>query len=267
MLVLQRPVILPQPTLSAAFNDAGITHGFFGRRGGVSEGIYASLNAALRNGDDPRAVRINRAYITSALGLEPEHLYSLQQGDTGKVVQVQDDIWSINARPVADAMVTNRPGRGLGILTADCAPVLFAAKNAPVIGAAHAGRKNALSAVLEFTVIAMEDLGAKRGDITAVIGPAIGPQSYEIEEKDGHALYREDPVAGNFLEPNRDGHLLMDLPGYCQHRLHRIGVTDVHVIAHDTAALRDDYFSYRRSTLMGTQQGMQMSVIALKPRI
>jgi YfiH family protein len=231
-------------------------HGFFTRRGGVSTGAYAALNCGLRGEDDPANVAENRARAARAIGAAPEALRSLRQVHGAAVVEASAP-W--DALPEADAMVTRTPGVALGIITADCAPVLFQDAEAGVIGAAHAGWKGALAGVLAATIAAMEALGAQRARITAAIGPCIAQASYEVR-----ADLRDAVGDPRFFAPGRDAaHFQFDLAGYCAARLAAAGVS-AHALGADT--LRDEarFFSHRRRTLAGGGPlGHQISAIML----
>jgi polyphenol oxidase len=231
----------------------GARHGFFTRRGGVSGGAYASLNCGLRSDDDPSHVAVNRARAAAALGAA--HLAALRQVH-GPVVLEADTGWT--TPPDADAMVTNRPGLALGVVTADCAPVLFHDPVAAVVGAAHAGWRGAVAGVLEATVAAMVRLGAKPERITAVVGPCIAQPSYEVGA-DLHAAVDD----ARFFAPGRDSaHFQFDLAGYCAHRLAGIGAAAI--LGADTLAEEDRFFSHRRRTLSGGGPlGHQLSAIML----
>ncbi|MCB1538981.1 MAG: laccase domain-containing protein [Rhodospirillales bacterium] len=254
----------PPCAVSGLFNGLGVVHGFFGRRGGVSRDGFESLNAGWTQGDNPVNISDNRALIARAMGLEPDRLYSLKQVHGNRCWTVNGGRWALDDRPEGDAMVTATPGVGLGALSADCAPVLFAAPG--VIGAAHAGRVGALKGVLESTIVAMQDLGADRADIRAVIGPCIGPESYELGAGEQDAFLAEDPASADYFHASgKPGHVMFDLPGYCAFRLRRARIGHIEWIGHDTLAAEDMYFSHRRSTLRQEKdRGLQLSVIALK---
>ncbi|MCX8133816.1 MAG: peptidoglycan editing factor PgeF [Roseococcus sp.] len=232
-----------------------VRHGFFTRRGGVSAGAYASLNCGPRSGDDPAHVAENRARAARALGAAPERLVGLRQVH-GAVVVEADPLQA--TPPEADALVTDRPGLALGIVTADCAPVLLADAEAGVIGAAHAGWRGAVAGVLEATVAAMERLGARRARIAAVIGPCIAQASYEVRQDLRAAV--GDP---RFFAPGRDAaHFQFDLAAYCAHRL--AGIGRVEAMGLDTLAEEGRFFSHRRRTLAGGGPlGHQLSAIML----
>lgn len=226
-------------------------HGFFTRQGGVSTGAYASLNGSLSGGDDRAAVLENRNRAAAWVGAT--ELVGVTQVH-GVAVAVVEEPWQVGAGPRADAMVTRRSGLALGIITADCAPVLFAGPG--VVGAAHAGWRGALAGVLEATLAAMD------GPVTAVVGPCIGPASYEVSADLRDAVLARDPADSRFFQANRPGHWLFDLPGYCAARLRAAGAA-VHLAAADTLTDPDRFFSHRRRTLAGGGViGHQMSVIA-----
>ena len=232
-------------------------HGFFTRAGGVSGGPYASLNCSMSGGDDPASVRENRARVARALGAKPDMLLGLTQVHGADVVTV-DAPWPAGAGGRADAMVTCQPGLVLGIVTADCAPVLLADTAARVVGAVHAGWRGAVAGVLEATIAAMAAVGAQPGRIAAVIGPCIRQASYEV----GPDLREAVGSAGAaFLAPGRTDHWQFDLAGYCAMRLRGCGTVDV--VDADTF-VGDRFWSHRRRTLAGGGPiGHQISAIVL----
>lgn len=246
--------------------DPGIRHAFFTRRGGVSEGLFASLNCGFGSRDEPRKVEENRAIGAAALGLGPDRLVSCHQVHGTATVTVERP-WRREQNPKADAMVTRVPGIALGILAADCAPVLFADPAARVIGAAHGGWRGALAGVVEATVTAMVALGARVERIRAGIGPCIGQKSYEVGPEFHAAFAAADRESGRFFAPaERDGHFLFDLPGYIAHRLRRLDLAAVAQSGHDTAAEEALFFSYRRACLRGeADYGRGLAAIALAP--
>ena len=251
--------------MTAPFLTAALPapHGFFTRAGGVSAGRFASLNCSLSGRDDADAVRENRRRAADALNLPPGALVGLTQVH-GIAVATVESPWPEAARPEADAMVTNRPGVLLGIVTGDCAPVLFADAEAGVIGAAHAGWRGAVAGVIEATLDAMETLGARRGRIAAAIGPCIGHASYEVgpDLRDA-VLGRRAEDSRFFAEGARPDRWLFDLPGYCAARLAAAGVARHGWIGRDTLAEEACFFSYRRATLGGGGPiGHQLSAIA-----
>jgi YfiH family protein len=251
--------------MTAPFLTAALPapHGFFTRAGGVSAGRFASLNCSLSGRDDADAVRENRRRAADALGLPPGALLGLTQVH-GIAVATVETPWPETARPEADAMVTNRPGLLLGIVTGDCAPVIFADAEAGVVGAAHAGWRGAVAGVIEATLDAMETLGARRGRIAAAIGPCIGQASYEVgpDLRDA-VLGRRAEDSRFFAEGARPDRWLFDLPGYCAARLAAAGVARHGWIGRDTLAEEACFFSYRRATLGGGGPiGHQLSAIA-----
>ena len=227
-------------------------HGFFTREGGVSTGPFASLNCSLSSADDPAAVAENRRRVAAAIG--GGTLVGLTQVH-GPAVAIVDEPWQPGAGPRADAMVTRRPGIALGIVTADCVPVLFAAPG--IVGAAHAGWRGALAGVLEAVLTAMGGTG-----IHAAVGPCIGPRSYEVAADLRDAVLARDQGDAQFFVDGRPGHWLFDLPGYCAARLRAAGAS-VTVLDADTLPDERRFFSHRRRTLAGGGPiGHQISVIA-----
>ena len=247
----------------AEFVAAGLPtpHGFFTRRGGVSQGPYASLNCALAGQDSRAAILENRARAARALGAEPSQLVGLTQVHGIDVVCVET-AWLPGQGPRADAAVTDRPGIAIGIVTADCAPVLFADPQAGVIGGAHAGWRGAVAGVLEATLDAMEGLGARRERISAAVGPCIGQPSYEVAADLRDAVLAQNPDDARFFLPGRPERWQFDLAGYCGERLHTAGTGSVTVLGLDTMTDETRFFSHRRRTLAGGGAiGHQMSII------
>jgi YfiH family protein len=257
----------------------GLRHGFFTRQGGVSTGIYASLNCGVGSNDDPLKVSANRAAAMTRLGLPAGALVTLFQVHGRDVVRVDAPI-PLVSRPKADAMVTTRPGIALGILAADCSPVLFADIDATVIGACHAGWRGALAGVTDATVAAMEKLGARRGRIVAVIGPTIAQTSYEVGPEFPGRFNETDaanarfflasdlasPTEAGFAKAGRPGHFRFDLPGYLAARLGRLGLAAIADLKRDTLSAPDEFFSFRRTALAREPDyGRQLSAIALVP--
>ncbi len=243
----------------------GIEHRFFTRHGGVSAGLYSSLNCGYGSGDSPDNVRENRRRAAAAFGHNEEELLTLYQFHSTQVLTVGSERWRSPGAPKADAMVTDRPGVVLGVLAADCAPVLLADPGARVIGAAHAGWKGALAGVVESTIAAMEGLGARRERVKAVIGPCIGADSYEVgPEFPGPFLAQDEANASFFRAAPRTGHFLFDLAGYLGRRLQLSHVAG-RATGHDTLAAKESFFSYRRNTLEGVRDyGRGLSGIALR---
>jgi len=244
----------------------GVVHGFFTRRGGVSGGIYASLNVGIGSRDNPDHVMENRKRAEAALGMKPGALSTLYQVHGGNVVTATAPI-ALDQRSDADGIVTDKPGVLLGILTADCTPVLFADRKKGVIGACHAGWQGAIRGVCGATVAAMEDLGANPGDITAVIGPTILQESYEVGPEYVARFIDDDPANARFFrDGERAGHAYFDLQGYVASRLERLGLGGIQRLAMDTCADEERFFSNRRALLNDEgDYGRQLSAIALAP--
>jgi hypothetical protein len=242
----------------------GVRHAFYTRRGGVSVGIYDSLNCGLGSGDLRDAVIENRRRAMAFLELPEASLATNFQIHSPDVIVV-DQVWPRDERPKADAMVTRTPGIALGILTADCAPVLFADTFNGIVGAAHAGWRGALSGVAEATIAAMVKLGAESHSIQAAIGPCISQASYEVGPEFPAAFLSQDEGNLRFFGPSqRTGHFMFDLGGYLGARLRAIGIAEVEIVARDTCAEAEDFFSYRRTTLsQGKDYGRGLSAIAL----
>jgi YfiH family protein len=242
----------------------GAPHGFFTRRGGVSEGPFTSLNCSLSGADAREAVLENRARAARAIGASPGRLVGLTQVHGTTVVRVTDP-WEAGAGPRADAMVSDRPAVALGIVTADCAPVLFADPRAGIIGAAHAGWRGAVAGVLEATLAAMIRLGARTEHVAAVIGPCIAQASYEVAADLRDVVLARDPGDSVcFATGRREGRWQFDLPGYCALRLRAAGLEQVSAIGADTVADEARFFSHRRRTLAGGGPiGHQISIVML----
>jgi len=242
-----------------------IRHGFLTREGGVSEGIFAGLNCGYGSDDDDANVRENLGRAAAKLALGADDVATLHQIHSADVVEVEAP-WVRDARPQADAMVSRRPGVALGILTADCVPVLFADAEAGVVGAAHAGWKGALGGVVEATAAAMEALGAARGRIACAIGPCIRRQSYEVGPELRVAFVERDAANDAFFGPSeRDGHYMFDLAGFVAGEAARAGLGSVEDVTLDTYAEETLFFSYRRATHRGEPDyGRGISLIALE---
>lgn len=223
----------------------GIRHRFLSRAGGVSAGIYAGLNCGLGSDDDRAHVIENRARAARSVGAEDDQLRTLYQVHSASVVDAET--MDPDNPPEADALVCTRPGMAIGVLAADCAPVLFADPEARIVAAAHAGWRGALDGVVEATVTEMETRGAERGRIIAAVGPCIGPASYEVGPEFPAPFLAQDATNERFFTARaRSDRLLFDLPGYVQNRLARAGLAAHSATGHDT--YRDDnFFSYRRS--------------------
>jgi YfiH family protein len=248
----------------AALPDIG--HGFFTRRGGVSGGIYASLNCGVGSKDDPEAVRENRARVVGHLGARRVVTAYQVHGTAAMVV---DDVSATGERPKADAMVTATRGLALGVLTADCAPILLADPGAGVIGAAHAGWRGALSGIGEAAIEAMEGLGASRQRVRAAVGPCIGASVYEVGPEFEAAFAERDPASAPFFtrpegDRGSERRPTFDLAGYVAARLRRAGVGRVETADTCSYSVHNDFFSYRRSLKAGaTDYGRQISAIVL----
>lgn len=242
----------------------GISHGFFTREGGHSTGLFSSLNCGMGSGDDKASVMRNRAVVAGRLGVAPECLLSAWQVHSPDVAVVSGP-WQGEERPRVDALVTRTPRLGLGVLTADCGPVLFADPVAKVIGAAHAGWKGALTGVTARTLDVMEEQGADRRNITAVIGPMISKAAYEVgPEFPGRFIETDAANARWFTPSSRAGHYMFDLPGYLEDRLRREGVGIVVNLSLCTFGDERRFFSYRRATHRNENDyGRLISAIAL----
>ena len=223
----------------------GVRHAFFTRRGGVSKGVYESLNVGVGSKDDPLAVSENRARAAAAFGAEPARLLTCYQIHSAIAVSASEP-WT--ARPEADAVATARPGLVCGALAADCAPVLIADAEARVVAAAHAGWRGALGGIVEAAVRAMVELGAEPGRMVAAVGPCIGPGSYEVGLDFLDAFASADADAAQFFRPGADaGKRMFDLPGFVLQRLAGAGVARSEWVGRDTYAEPDEFFSNRRA--------------------
>jgi len=237
------------PTLEIITSDAlACRHGFFTRKGGASSGIFAGLNCGTGSSDQAEIVAINRARVAEAMGLPAQALTTVHQVHSARAVPVTGPM---SLRPEADAMVTATPGVLLAVLTADCQPVLLCDPKAGVIGAAHAGWRGAMDGVLEATLAAMEALGARRADVTAVIGPTISQAAYAVGPEFLERFRAEDPDNLRFFATGADDRLLFDLPGYGLARLRAAGVGLAEWTGHCTYRDPVRFYSYRRTTLAG----------------
>lgn len=243
----------------------GLNHGFFGRDGGVSTGLYASLNAGLGSGDDPAHVAENRSRIAGALDVQADHLLTLYQIHSPKV-EVVSGPWPAESRPQADGMVTTTRGLALGALAADCTPVLFADAEAGVIGACHAGWKGALGGVAEATIDTMVNQGARRDRIVAAIGPTIRQPSYEVGDEFRARFVEANPQNTRWFAAGKaPDKFQFDLPGYLTERLGRTGIAAIDDLKLCTYA-DPGFFSFRRTTHRGEPDyGRNISAIALIP--
>ena len=236
------PILSLEPLSSDAFGS--VRHGFFTRQGGVSSGVFAGLNCGPGSSDMTEAVAINRSRVAQAMGVEVHHLVTVHQVHSADVVVLDGPL---GEKPRADALVTATPGLALAVLTADCQPVLFSDPRAGVVGAAHAGWRGALDGILEATLDAMENLGAQRKNITAVIGPCISQAAYEVGPEFLDAFLAEDPDYGRFFAGGPGDRPLFDLPGFGLHRLRSAGVGHAEWTRHCTYRDERRFFSYRRS--------------------
>ncbi len=241
---------------------SAVPHGFLGRRGGVSTGEMAGLNVGYGSGDDREAIARNRALAIAAV-LPGAELATVHQVHSNAVVTVER-AWPQDQRPHADAMVTNRPGLLLGILTADCAPLLFADPEAGVVGAAHAGWRGALAGVTDETIAAMESLGARRERISAAVGPCIGRASYEVDEAFRERFLADSTDNKRFFGDGPGNKPHFDLEAYVLARLSAAGLRTVEALHLDTYPDAERFYSYRRSTHRGeADYGRQISMIAV----
>lgn len=243
---------------------AGIRHAFFTRGGGVSEGVYASLNGGIGSQDLAAAVCENRARMAAALGVRPERLLTAYQAHTADVVTAEMP-WSADRRPRADAIVTRVPGLAIGVTTADCGPVLLADAQARVVGAAHAGWRGALSGVIEATLDAMERCGAARLRIVAALGPMIRQRNYEVGPEFIARFQSEDRGSDVFFKPAaRPEYAMFDLSGYIAARLAHAGIRHIEDVDRCTYAEPQEFFSFRRATHGGERDyGRHVNAIAL----
>lgn len=249
------------PPVWRARSFGDLPHGFLGRAGGVSQGAMASLNCGWGSGDERGIIDENRRRAAEAV-LPGARIVSPYQVHGIEVLEAGD--WTDDERPHADALVTDRPGVLLGILTADCAPLLFADQEAGVVGAAHAGWRGALGGVAEATIAAMEKLGAERSRIAAAVGPTIARNSYEVDHAFPEPFLAADPATERFFADGPQGKPHFDLPAYLLHRLGEAGLRKVEALGLDTYAREDDFYSFRRATHQGEPSyGRQISLIGL----
>ena len=253
-------MMIQAPTLALS----GIRHAFFTRQGGVSGGLYSSLNGGVGSRDDAGHVAENRARMAATLGVAPNCLLTAYQIHSPHVV-VAEGPWPVEARPRADAIVTRTDGLAIGVSTADCGPILLADPVARVIGAAHAGWRGALTGVAEATVAAMEQLGAERRQIRAALGPMIRQDNYEVGPDLIARFAAEDQGSARFFHPaGRDGHALFDLGGYIAARLERAGIQQIEDLQLCTYAEPARFFSFRRTTHRAeADYGRHVNAIAL----
>lgn len=252
-----------EPITHPLLDRAGLRHGFFTRKGGVSTGLYDSLNTGLGSTDDVDAVNENRRRVAAHLGRTPDDIAACYQIHSA-VARVAEAGWK-GERPEGDATVTAAPGVVCGVLTADCAPVLLADPEAGIVGAAHAGWKGALGGIVHSTVAAMQALGARPERIVAVVGPCIAQASYEVGADFEDRFEHHDPGSGRFFLPGTaPDKRWFDLPAFVLWRLEQAGVADAAWTGHDTRADADLFFSNRRAFLAGEPDfGRLMSAISL----
>jgi polyphenol oxidase len=249
---------------SGALAASGFAHGFFTRRGGVSGGVYASLNGGVGSRDDSAAVHENRARMAAAIGVAPDRLLVPFQVHSADALAIERP-WPAEARPRCDALVTATRGLGLGVTGADCGVLLFADREAQVIGAAHAGWKGALTGIVEATVASMERLGARRGEIVAALGPTIRQPSYEVgDEFVARFVEAAEENRRFFVDSARAGRAMFDLPGFIAARAEAAGVGGFEDLRLDTYSDEERFFSYRRTTHRGeADYGRLVAAIAL----
>jgi YfiH family protein len=262
MLTRTRPDPLRSPLLDTA-GSAGIRHGFFTRVGGVSEGLYRGLNIGTGSADDQALVRENRRRVAEWMGVVPDHLLTAYQIHSPDVIVVREPF--SGERPKADGIVTDRPGIAVGASSADCGPVLFADPEARIVGAAHAGWKGAFTGILENTIATMENLGARRENIIAVLGPSISSPNYEVGPEFVERFVGANSANSGYFEPSsRPGHAMFDLNGYTVDRLTAAGVT-AEALYRCTYAEEELFYSYRRATHRSeADYGRHVSAIVLE---
>ncbi len=260
-------IIIKDKKLDAVHDS--ISHGFFGRQGGVSKGLYDSLNCGNGSADTSGNVATNRNLVAKALQVEADKLASVWQVHSADCLIIGDITATRDDRPKADAMVTDQVGLALGVLTADCTPILLVGlkpDGTPVIGAAHSGWGGSLKGIGEATIDKMLELGAGLETIQATIGPCIGPKSYEVSVGFEAPFLAHNPEDEHFFRAaQKSGHLMFDMPGYVASRLARHGVRQVTITGQDTFAMKDEFFSYRRTTHASEPDyGRQISAIAIR---
>ena len=250
---------------AAALADSNIIHGFFTKNGGVSGGIYSSLNTGLGSKDQHTLILENRRRVAENMQVPEKNLLTVNQIHSTEVVEVQE-CWSVDAAPQADGLVTNKPGIALAICTADCGPVLFADKINGIIGATHAGWRGAINGILEHTISIMESLGAKRTQITASLGPTISANAYEVGSEFVEQFLTQTPANETFFQPaTKPNHSMFDLPAYIVNQLNHAGIGTVSNIDQCTYSHPETFYSYRRMLHNNEQDyGRLMSAIAIK---
>lgn len=248
---------------SFQFNKIG--YGFFGRKGGVSDNSFASLNCGMGSGDLLDNVYENHRRIAGEFSLDASRLLFCKQIHSNKVVTITTP-WERHLRPEADAMVTKEKNVALAVMSADCAPVLFYEPNAGIIAAAHSGWRGAIGGVLDETILAMSALGGIPDAIHVCIGPCVQQDSYEVSQEFYDEFMQEHAANQAFFKPSeKPGHYQFNLPAYAQHRLQKLGIKHISALSHDTLSDEENFFSYRRRTVRDElQNGIQMSVITLR---
>lgn len=252
--------------ISRLLHAAGLRHGFFTRRGGVSRGPFASLNVGLRSGDDPDRVRENRARIARALGVEPGRLVTARQVHGTDVVVVEEPFAPEEA-PQADALVVERPGIAVGVTTADCAPVLLFDPFAMRAAAVHAGWRGLAAGILRRTVSFMAERGTRPRELRAAVGPCVGAASYEVGPEVRAAFLAADPAHAGDFRPGEGDRFLFDLAAAARRQLVAAGLEPerIEVLGLDTFAREELFFSYRRARLRGEERfGLQLSALVLR---
>lgn len=241
----------------------GVKHGFFTREGGVSDGIYGSLNTGYGSGDDTERVAENRERIAQQLGVDSDKLLTVHQWHSADVI-VADEPWDVRKPPEGDAIVSSKPGIAVAVLTADCTPVLFSSSDGKVVGAAHAGWKGAFAGVLAATVARMKQLGAS--DIHAAIGPTISQANYEVGPEYHAQFVNRDPALERFFIPShKPSHFMFDLPGFVKSNLDGLGLAAIEDMALCTYGDEQRFFSYRRTVHRDeADYGRQLSAICIK---
>ncbi len=243
-----------------------IKHGFLGRKGGLSTGLYAGLNVGLGSDDDRDIILQNRKLAGDAI-LPDAPLHSVHQIHSNIAV-IADDKTIADNRPQADALVSDKPNIALGILTADCVPILFADYQAGVIGAAHAGWKGAITGVSDSVIEIMESLGASRDTIACAIGPCIAQKSYEVDSGFYQNFCDDDPSNEHFFKAGKAGHYQFDIEAYAASRLAKAGIKNIYCLGQDTYSQADEFYSYRRSCHRNEEgYGRQISIIAMQEKI
>ncbi len=241
----------------------GIKHGFFTREGGVSDGIYGSLNAGFGSADDGVRVAENRRRIATQLGVDSDRLLTIHQWHSADTVLAEEP-WDVRRPPEGDAVVTDKPGIAVAVLTADCTPVLFSSGDGRIVGAAHAGWKGAIGGILDATVARMKKLGAR--DVHAAIGPTISQLNYEVGPEYRTQFVERDPASDRFFIPSeKPGHFMFDLPGFVRARLDDLELASIEDTALCTYADEQRFFSYRRTVHRGEgDYGRQLSAICIR---